>query len=403
MTPRAERRLIALLVLVALVTGVALAGGCTSKLTRGWPAGLKVLPGTAEAAAAAFLKALASGDTEKAAGMFTARYGLDPADMANRLSAGLTPAGELEAWRIVSRQDGDPVRIGVYTHFSKAGQMVMTMEVYQEAGGWRVGNFAGGPPPGSSPAGASNLKPTTWLTAKTAKLNIHVWPGHEDDLKALVEHGDEAFAMALRPLEGGDRAALSAAEQTAVDVYVYDSLDSLRAAVSPNGPDWTIGLISGGAVHLVSPSGVTYRKVDLVQVCVHELNHELFGRYLGAKVEHGRRLPAWLSEGTAELAAGQLTKEIRADLATRYKAATDLPTLADLEPDFASNPLQDCYALSAALAEYLTKQYGPDALVKLADTIAEGASFREAVEGLTGLTLDGFTNKWHDWVRNGLK
>jgi hypothetical protein len=372
-----------------------------------WPAeGLAVTPGGAEEAAASFVTSLSRGEYDAIAARFTKRFGtVNPADIANSLSASLGSVGRLEKWLLVASSPGDPVTVTAYSHFTRKGDQVMTIEVYREDGEWRFGNIRL-----RSPSAAS-WKPPAWLEAETARLRLRVWPGHDADLGTLKDRGEFGFSQALGPLAagagsatGGSTAApLPAGLTDKVSVWVYDSLASLSAATGQGYPDWFVGTVTGDGVIILSSEAMARNNPpkDLCTIFVHELNHYLLSRYVTAT--SGRLLtdlPAWLAEGLAGLAAHQLSGP--AFLSSLPASPAPLPSLAEVALGFGPSemPLRYPYAFSAA--EYLVRMYGADAPRRLIDFICAGATPEEAITKLTGLSVKDFEAAWHAWLRAGM-
>jgi len=192
------------------------------------------------------------------------------------------------------------------------------------------------------------------------------------------------------------------------DVFVYDSLDSVRSATGLGYPDWFAGSVWAGSVHLLASPALARNHQDLYEIFVHELNHLLVARYVAALSlseagEQGVAVPSWLGEGMAGLAAGQLTGQRRSSFIARVSDVTlTLPKLSQLVTGFDTNPVEGRYEYAFSLAEYLTGSYGPDTLRQVLEGVGEGSDPLRALEGVTGQTIDDFTRAWHRWLRDGM-
>ncbi|MDP2872370.1 MAG: peptidase MA family metallohydrolase [Bacillota bacterium] len=394
--PRRRLDVLGLALLLALAAALGL--WWHSSRTLDWPAaGLAVLPGTPEETVDGFLEAIARDDMESAAKLLTARYGsMDGPELAKQLSDSLRQAGGLTRWLLVSRQDGDPVLLTVYAHFARAGEMVMTAEVFSDAAGWRMGNLRTGD--GTNP----RWRPPTWETANTPRLRFHAWPGLAvRDLTMLLERGEEAFGLALGPFRGADQGVLALMSEQ-VDVFIYDSGISLSAAVGEALPDWVVGTWRGGAVHLITQGPNTREGQPLLfEYLTHELNHAILSRYLQVRALKLVAVPAWLPEGMAGLAARQLSGARRAGFASEAARAQP-PALTDLARTFTHNQVQYRYEYSFAFCEYLCGRFGAETLRHLVDAICEGATPSTALELATGQEMATLTASWHAWLQGGL-
>lgn len=378
----------------ALAVGLVLAFVILPPLLRPrltWPEhGVSVVPGGPEEVLNQALQAIAAGDLQAAAGLMTDRFGVPPTDVAKTLAEGIGRAGRLRRWLIVSTEPGEPVICTVYVSFSRAGDTVLKAEMYADPAGWRFGNLR---------ANLTGWKPPTWEVAVTDRVRILAWPGCRDDLEMLLVRAEPGYDQALAPfLAGRPRYAGFPGR---VSVYVYDSLATLESALGASLQSWTIGLFSGGAVHLVSPTGVRGRQIDLYEIFVHELNHGLLIQYCTERSGRPVRLPAWLWEGTAGLAAGQLSGERRAGLAAEAKYHAP-PGLADLAMGFDVNQVPFRYEYAFSLAEYLTHEHGADALVRVLDLMCDGETADDALYAVTELSRTTLETKWHEWLARGL-
>jgi hypothetical protein len=408
-----NRRVLAWLGVAAVVTAVGVAIFCFGVLPARrtalvWPAqGLVVVPGSAEEAAASFAASLSRGEYDAIAARFTKRFGpVNPADIANSVKASLGSVGRLEKWLLVASSPGDPVTVTAYSHFTRKGNQIMTIEVYREDSEWRFGNIRL-----RSPSAAS-WKPPAWLEVETDRLRLRVWPGHDADLGTLKDRGEFGFSQALGPLAAGagsatggpTQAPLPAGLTDKVSVWVYDSLVSLSAATGQGYPDWFVGTVTGDGVIILSSEAMARNNPpkDLYTIFVHELNHCLLSRYVAATGgQLLSDLPAWLAEGLAGLAAHQLS-DPAAFLSSLPASPAPLPSLAEVALGFGPSqmPLRYPYAFSAV--EYLAHAHGADAPRHLIDFICAGATPEEAITKLTGLSVKDFEAAWHAWLRAGM-
>ncbi len=111
---------------------------------------------------------------------------------------------------------------------------------------------------------------------------------------------------------------------------------------------------------------------------------------------------AWLSEGMAGLAAGQLQGHRREGFLS-WLVGASLPALDALVEGFATNPVRGRCEYAFSLAEYLTARWGLDALRRLVDLLCDGLDRKAALEELTGQSVEQFTASWHRWLPGGIK
>jgi len=379
--------------LVIAVLCLAAAAGLAVRGQPGVPAeGLPITEGTAENAVDEFLAAIARSDWQALEGMLTARYvGFAGEGLREQLERSLQQTGPLQQWAIVSRAGDEPAVLTVHARFAKTRTLVMNAEAYEDRVGWRIGSLT-----------TKQLlwRPPAWQSARTARLNLHVWPGPDRDLALLLEMGEEAFDRALLPLAAAGPEALAELCRP-VEVYVYMDNAGMSAALGEALPDWIAGTWRGGAVHVITPRILGGDQPLLWEILAHELNHAVLSRYIGRRAIGPVDVPVWLSEGMAGVAARQLLGSRRAAFA-RAAASAELPSLDELGQGFRSGTLEHRYEYSFSLAEYISGAFGADALRLIVDETCLGAKTPEAIETVTGLSLAGLTAAWHDWLRGGL-
>jgi hypothetical protein len=125
-------------------------------------------------------------------------------------------------------------------------------------------------------------------------------------------------------------------------------------------------------VLMLSPDGVTET------IAAHELSHIELHRRIGAWKTFREAIPTWFDEGLAAVVSDDpryLAPHGRADRCIARTARALPETLSE----WLSGAQDRLYVLAACrVHEWLAAKGGPDAAVRLAQRIAEGASFDEA-------------------------
>ncbi len=117
--------------------------------------------------------------------------------MVTSLTESLAQTGDLERWLVVAKEEGPPVTVTVYCHFSRQGDLALRAEVFGQPGEWRLGNVRS---PGPSEKG-----PPQWETGATACLRIHVWPGFSLAEYLTGRYGPDSLRQLLKAIgEGGE-------------------------------------------------------------------------------------------------------------------------------------------------------------------------------------------------------
>lgn len=135
-------------------------------------------------------------------------------------------------------------------------------------------------------------------------------------------------------------------------------------------------------------------------VVVHELVHELLDQFVAP---HGALMPRWFHEGLAQTIAGDTYLGAREeDLVGR--AMTDrLEPFGSLRKEFPSGEtgLRLAYGQSYSFVAWLVREYGMEALLRVARAADDLTSFERALVGRTGRTFPQLEAAWHDHLMHG--
>lgn len=184
-------------------------------------------------------------------------------------------------------------------------------------------------------------------------------------------------------------------------VHVHASREALPEALAahlqPDSPGFA--LLGRHQVHLVWGE---MRRIgaSLRGVVVHELVHELLDQFVAP---HGARMPRWFHEGLAQTIAGDTYLGAREEDLVWRLAARTLPSFGDLRERFptAETELRLAYAQSYSYVAWLERQYGLDALLRIAAAVDERTSFEHALVGRTGKTTLELEESWKDNLQHG--
>jgi hypothetical protein len=168
-------------------------------------------------------------------------------------------------------------------------------------------------------------------------------------------------------------------------------------------PSWVSGyaLVPSGRIVLFPERQVSYPHGSLEGLLLHELTHVFVMR-----VARGHTGPRWFEEGIAMVASGERDLEDRAwgfwiGLTATPSALEDINRLFSEEPP----AVQKAYLLSEALVRYLMTSLGPDIPRRILAERANGISFEDAVQSVTGRNLLEFERSfwaqqtaWRRWI-----
>ena len=142
------------------------------------------------------------------------------------------------------------------------------------------------------------------------------------------------------------------------------------------------------------------RSGDLYATLKHEFAHLALHRAIDR-----RRLPRWLDEGAAQWASDGLSEylpTVKRSLLPQAAAAGRLFYLDELFESFPqdSQGLQLAYEQSRSFVNYLVRRFGEGALRRLLQSLASGASPREAFEEVLGVELVAVEDDWRAGLRS---
>ncbi len=125
----------------------------------------------------------------------------------------------------------------------------------------------------------------------------------------------------------------------------------------------------------------------------HELAHLVIGQY-GRSCVGGSR-PTWLEEGLAVWAEGEPSETVRREIADGIAEDRFAP-VRSLNGAFAADveAAGSAYSQSYSLVAYLLETYGQERLQALILTLADGATYDEALETVYGFNTDGLEVAW---------
>lgn len=223
-----------------------------------------------------------------------------------------------------------------------------------------------------------------WRTMSEDQVRVHWYAGDEPFARGALDVANQAI----------DRASelLGATLAEPVDLFVYDTEDALRSAVSPNREN-----IAGQAhaaiqtmfVHI--PGGGSIDPVTDALVA-HELTHLVFD---AATRNPYRGVPRWLDEGVAVYLSEGYNSYWRPfiDRAVADRSLIPLDGLGGLFPS-SVDEFYLAYAESVAAVDYFVRTHTEQTLWDLVRSYARGLSDDDAFTAATGQDLAAFNAAW---------
>jgi Peptidase MA superfamily len=212
--------------------------------------------------------------------------------------------------------------------------------------------------------------------------------------------GDEAFgAKALKLGEDEVRATselLGVTETEPVDFFVYADVDDFYGALGPGAHENVAGTAYADIRTLLGLIPPNQIDDPLVAVRIpHEFVHLVFDT---ASSNPYHRPPRWLNEGLAVDQSEGYGQTDRAQVREAARSGTLIPLdgLTGQFPDGRDFFL--AYAESVAAVDFMIRTFGPEALVSLIRSYADGRTDDEAFSAALGLDMTEFGQAWFDDV-----
>lgn len=209
--------------------------------------------------------------------------------------------------------------------------------------------------------------------------------------------GDQAFAQnaANQANEAIDNAStlLGVTLDKPVDLYVYDTEDAMRSAISPNREN-----IAGEAHPAIDTMYVNIAPNDPGNFPDTVIKHELTHLVLHRAVDNPYNgVPRWLDEGVAVYLSEGYTDYWKGFVngAVANKSLIPLQGLAGLFPSVQSE-FYLAYGEAVASVDYFIRTYGDQTFWNLVKSYGAGVSDDDAFTAATGSNVDAFDKAWFE-------
>lgn len=223
------------------------------------------------------------------------------------------------------------------------------------------------------------------------------WKTVGDDLVRVHWYeGDAAFGAKALQL-GADEVRktsklLGVTETDPIDFFVYANVDDFYGAIGPGAHENVAGSAFANIRTLLGliPPGEINDSLVAVRI-PHEFVHMVFDT---ASKNPYHSPPRWLNEGLAVYQSESYGSSDRAQVEAAARNGTLIP-LDGLTGQFPNG--QDfflAYAESVSAVEFMVRTYGPDALVTLIRSYADGRTDDEAFSAALGVDMTAFGDVW---------
>jgi hypothetical protein len=224
-----------------------------------------------------------------------------------------------------------------------------------------------------------------WRSLAGEPFTIHWYQGD-------LAFGEEVLNVSLESLRGIQELLAVFFPQN-LDIYVYDSVQALQAALPSGGQDWLAGHADPveGIILVSLPTGPDQR-LEMERQIPHELMHV----GLNYTDSHAySNLPAWLNEGLASLVELYPNPEYQALIDKAFQSDQLMPfgSLCYSFPNDSQRGLL-AYAQSASFTQYLYDQFGEPGFNRLMAAYASGMDCESGIESGLGTNLAGLEASW---------
>ncbi len=228
-----------------------------------------------------------------------------------------------------------------------------------------------------------------WKTAGNGIVKVHWYEG---------DAGFGAKALKLGEDEVRETSELLGVTETEpIDFFVYANVDDFYGAIGPGAHENVAGSAFAHIRTLLGLIPQSEINDSLVAVRIpHEFVHLVFNT---ASQNPYHSPPRWLNEGLAVYQSESYGSSDRAAVEAAARNGTLIP-LDGLTGQFPNG--QDfflAYSESASAVEFMIRTYGPDALVTLIRSYADGRTDDEAFSDALGLDMTAFSDAWFKEVK----
>lgn len=225
-----------------------------------------------------------------------------------------------------------------------------------------------------------------WQSLRDGIVTVHWTQGS-------TSFARNAASVAVKAIST-DATLLGIQDTKPVDFFIYADDASFRAALGPG----TRENVGGEAVTEIRTLFAEFTPSTLNDAWVgititHELTHQVVD---DATNNPYRSLPRWLNEGFAVYQSEGDTTSYRSQVSAAV-ASGDLLPLTALGWQFPTEPTKTvlAYAESVSAVDYIVRQYGKAALVKLILAYKKGPTDDEALQSAVGLDMASFQTAWY--------
>lgn len=226
---------------------------------------------------------------------------------------------------------------------------------------------------------------TPWRSVSGDQITVYWYAGD-------LSFGQEVLNVALQGARDVGE-LLEVFFPPSLDIYVYDSMQAMQAALPDASQYWIAGHADPSQkVILVTLQPGPDQRLEMERQVPHELMHVALN-YTDSNAYSN--FPAWFNEGLASMVELYPNPEYTILLENAYESGELLP-MQDLCRSFPSDPQRAllAYAQSASFTQYLHDQFGESGFNRMMAAYAAGMNCEHGIEEALGKNLADLDESW---------
>lgn len=178
-------------------------------------------------------------------------------------------------------------------------------------------------------------------------------------------------------------------------IWVYASKSDMDPALPQSSATYQERTVTLGVRLSSEVMALLGNHPEVLDTVAHEVSHMVIHQAIENPFG---QLPAWLDEGLAMYAQGELPVGHRLEL-ERAKQTDNLMSVRSLT-SYVGDPTKVnlFYAQSYSFVDYLIETYGRDKMNELLGKYREGTTDNAALLGVYGFDVQGLDQRWREWI-----
>lgn len=228
-----------------------------------------------------------------------------------------------------------------------------------------------------------NWKVYSWSEIESENFTIRFRPGDATAARLVLDTAEEIY----QPVS----CALEYHQSWKIPIIVYSDTISLNRSFGWAADESAMGVYWSGTIRVLSPDyWITGSEKSARFKSEGPVAHE-YAHFVVDYIANGN-YPRWLTEGIAQ----QVERSVMG-YEMALTGSEEIYPLSEMDSRFDLLPNQSAaYHQSLAMTDYLTDNFGKDALDKILRELGRGASINKAFEKTIGISVNEFEKRFND-------